>query len=129
MFRRDLIKFVPRGKPLVSQSRDEDLIEQDPFAFFHNLRALMDILEDIVDGLEFRYGMVEFVNCGTGGVNMRINQPRQHHASIERDHFRLRPGKFHYLVIGTGCDNPVTTQSDRADDRKILVNSHHLPTV
>ena len=126
VLRRDLIEFVPRRKPLIPQTRDEDLIQHDPLPIVQHVGSMSDILQDIIQRFHLRNWMIKFVDRRSGRVHMGINESRQDHLSREVDRLSVRSGESANIIVRTNGQNPVTSNGHRLDNFEARIHSDDL---
>src|SRR4029434_9923139 len=71
MARRDAVEFRARGIATLAQTRDENLLQNDPFAFGKNAGATINIVEHVTNGFHRRNRMIELDHARAGGMRVR----------------------------------------------------------
>ena len=96
---RHAVQLFPSRVALLSQARDEDLLQDDPFPLLNHLRPRPEIIEHFANRLHFWNRMIELGHRCAERVGVRVHQARQDHLAAQIDNGCPRPLQFQHLVI------------------------------
>ena len=121
------VQFGLRRVPLLLESGDEHLLEDDPLPFRDNCGPLADVVEDVGDRLHVGDVMVELEHRRPARVDVRVDQPRTDEPAGEVDGLGLRPGEGPDVGVAADGDDAGVTHRQCLHDRVRVIGSEDPP--